>query len=114
MLVKGEDVGSYHDDRFGEKWATWERLASIAEGKADWTPGLAILDELGTRQKTTDLHYQALKTFCDDREFSYFRVAIYISNLEPQAIASVYDDRIASRVLCGTWFRLDSQDRRML
>jgi hypothetical protein len=40
-------------------------------------------------------------------------VAIYISNLEPEAIARVYDDRIASRLLCGTWYKLDGEDRRL-
>lgn len=114
-LVNGDEVGSYRSlDRFCEHWPTWDRLDSIRKGEGGWKPGLAILDELGTRQKTTDLHYQALKTFCDDRENCFFRVAVYISNLEPEAIARVYDDRVASRVLCGTWFKLGGQDRRMI
>ena len=78
--------------------------------KAD---NLVVLDEIGTRQKVIDLHYQAVKEFADARELDHQRVAIYISNLEPDQVAAVFDDRIALRLLCGTWFKLDGKDRRM-
>jgi hypothetical protein len=74
---------------------------------------LVVLDEIGARQKVTDLHYSAVKEFADVRELDHSGVAIYISNLEPAQLAAVYDDRIASRLLCGTWFKLDGKDRRM-
>lgn len=71
---------------------------------------LAVLDELGTRNKATDLPYTAAKKFCDAR---HGMPAIYISNLPPSQIAVLFDDRIASRVLCGTWFELSGADRRV-
>ncbi len=81
----------------------WERI----EGKS-----LAILDELGERERVGDLHYTTVKRFADCREAHADRIAIYISNLEPGALATVYDDRIASRLLAGTAFELSGEDRR--
>ena len=74
---------------------------------------LVVLDEVGARQKVSDLAYATIKGFADIRELDFGRVAIYISNLEPDAISRVYDDRIASRLLCGTWYKLEGSDRRM-
>ncbi len=81
----------------------------------DWltNPDLAVLDELGARENVGDLHYSAVKRFTDWREMKSRRVAIYISNHGPDAIEKLYDDRIASRILCGTWFELGGDDRRM-
>ena len=39
-------------------------------------------------------------------------VLILASNLTPSEIASMFDDRIASRLTCGTVFRLAGRDRR--
>jgi chromosomal replication initiation ATPase DnaA len=74
---------------------------------------LAILDELGARERVTDLGYSVVKRFADLREQHAKRVAIYISNVAPEAIAKLYDDRIASRVLSGTCFHLQGADRRL-
>jgi DNA replication protein DnaC len=74
-------------------------------------PSLAILDELGTRERNSDVHYQVVQRFSDLRDC---RPAIYISNLTPEEIPKAYDDRIASRILCGTWFHLAGPDRRMV
>ena len=75
--------------------------------------GLAVLDELGQRATIGDLHYSAVKKFADARELHAGRVAIYISNLPPKAFAELYDDRICSRVLCGTRHELMGEDRRV-
>ncbi len=74
---------------------------------------LAILDELGTRERVTDLHYSSVKRFVDCRDLQGNKPAIYISNLDPKALADVYDARITSRVLRGTWFELAGEDRRL-
>jgi len=74
--------------------------------------GLAVLDELGQRGTVGDLHYSAVKKFADARELHASRVAIYMSNLGPKAFAELYDDRIWSRVLCGTRYELAGEDRR--
>lgn len=73
---------------------------------------LAVLDELGAREKIGDLGYGIVKRFCDAREQQAGRASIFTSNLPPHAIAGLYDDRIASRVLCGTIFELKGKDRR--
>jgi hypothetical protein len=73
---------------------------------------LAVLDELGARERVGDLHYNAVKRFADLREMHCGRVAIYISNVKPEHIQDIYDDRVASRVLAGTWFELAGRDRR--
>lgn len=73
---------------------------------------LAVLDELGERERTGDLGYQAVKQFADVREQRAGRVAIYISNVPPHELADVYDDRLASRILCGTIHELTGDDRR--
>lgn len=77
------------------------------------TAPLVVLDEVGARANVSDLEYATVKGFADSRELDFGRVAIYISNLDPNEICRVYDDRVASRMLCGTWFKLDGTDRRM-
>ncbi len=76
------------------------------------TKQLAILDELGTRDKVGDLAYSVVKRFADVREQQAGRVAIYISNVAPNELSGLYDDRLASRLLCGTVFELTGADRR--
>ncbi len=73
---------------------------------------LAVLDELGARANAGDLGRSTVQRFADAREMFGGRVAIYCSNLAPAELAQVYDDRIASRLTCGTIFKLDGQDRR--
>jgi len=70
---------------------------------------LAVLDEIGMRAKSNDLHYTSLKKFADLR---YGKATIYISNAEPEQIADLYDDRIASRLLCGSIVHVGGNDRR--
>lgn len=73
---------------------------------------LAVLDELGARANAGDLGRSVVQRFADFREQHAGRVAVYVSNLSPSELARVYDDRIASRVCCGTIFKLDDRDRR--
>jgi chromosomal replication initiation ATPase DnaA len=73
---------------------------------------LAILDELGARERMNDLHYSAVKRFADLREQHAGRVAIYIGNVTPEELPGLYDDRLASRILCGMVYRLEGDDRR--
>ncbi len=73
---------------------------------------LVVLDELATRERSSDLHYSAVKRLVDIREQRAHRVAIYISNVEPAELATVYDDRLASRLTCGTILELGGVDRR--
>jgi len=77
------------------------------------TSPLLVVDEIGARVKIGDLHYSTLKKTLDLREQYAGRVGVYISNCEPGRIATLYDERIASRLLCGTHFELAGPDRRM-
>lgn len=73
---------------------------------------LAVLDEIGARSTVADLHFSLAKKFCDLREQHAQRVAVYISNVRPQAIRTLYDDRVFSRMTAGTIFHLEGRDRR--
>lgn len=71
--------------------------------------GLAVLDEIGTRNKVTDHQYEVLKRAIDKREG---RPTVLISNLSPKRIAELCDDRIASRCCAGTVVWVDGDDMR--
>ncbi len=80
---------------------------------------MAILDELGEtpatgKHWTERLHSEIVKAFADWRINTALGVAIYISNLSPDQFSGHYDGRIASRILCGTWYELRGVDRRMV
>lgn len=64
------------------------------------------------RERVGDLQYTTLKGAIDYREYHCNRVGIYISNLTPDHLAELYDDRIASRLTSGTVFELNGADRR--
>ena len=89
---------------------------SPAENIAMWDgigrAGLGVLDEIGTRSRITDLGYSAVQRFADERELHGQRRTVFISNLPPDAIGKLYDDRTASRLLSGTHFELKRNDQR--
>lgn len=93
---------------------TMNRAGNEVDAEFDRIRGkhLAILDELGTRQTVGDLAYSVVKRFADVRELEGNRVAIYISNVAPHELTAIYDDRLASRLLCGTIHKLTGADRR--
>lgn len=70
---------------------------------------LVALDELGTRDKITDTHYESVQRLIDAREC---QPLILISNLPIGGIGRVYDARIASRCEAGTVVELLGKDRR--
>ncbi len=88
----------------------------IMAGVMDWqaleTSALVVLDEIGERVKVGDLEYHAVKQVPHVREMRALSVAIYISNCNRQEVHNLYDDRVASRLFCGTVFELDANDRR--
>ncbi len=71
---------------------------------------LIVLDELGCRERPSDAHYDAVKQCVDERMGKPF---VAISNHGPAALAKLYDDRIASRLACGTVIGLRGADRRI-
>jgi len=74
-------------------------------------PTLAVLDEIGARA-VSDTVYGAVKHFWESRVRAG-NVAIYVSNLSPDGLAQAFDDRIASRLTCGTVVELAGRDRRL-
>lgn len=87
----------------------------VMKGDVNWDligwAELAILDEIGMRLKSTDLHYATVKTFWERRERRGQR-SIYISNVPPNRIAEIFDDRIADRLLPGTVIEVTGDSRR--
>jgi DNA replication protein DnaC len=71
---------------------------------------LVVLDELGVRGAVSDPQYETTKRAIDSREG---KPAVFISNVGLNALAKLYDDRIASRLAAGTVFHLDTEDRRL-
>lgn len=103
-LRRAMDGKNGPDDGHGwrpTEWSIWECWK-----KAD----LAILDEIGVREKATDWQYEIVKRCIDTREG---RPALFISNLELQDIAERYDDRISSRLAGGTVIKFAGQDLRL-
>lgn len=110
---------------FADSAAYWsiDRLASIEIGSDDelkyqtWRDverkALVVVDEIGQREKVGDLHSSTLQRFMDNRENQSHAIAVYISNVPPEELSGIYDDRIVSRLLAGTVFHLDGDDRRV-
>jgi len=82
-----------------EKW--WRRWQEIS---------IAVLDDMGARERVSDFHYETVKRAIDDRKG---KPTIITTNLEVSAIAKTYDDRIASRLAGGTIVRFKGDDRRL-
>jgi len=95
------DATMNHDE---ELYGRWEAIQARE---------LAILDEIGCRQQVGDLHYAIVKRFADLRELHAGRIAVYVSNIGPNDVPALYDGRLASRLLCGTWYELKGKDRRV-
>lgn len=84
----------------------WQRDASLWRIIAQ-TP-LAVIDEIGARG---DHEYLAIKRAADLREE---KPTIWISNLTPAELLAAFDDRIFSRLCCGTLLGVSGFDQRFL
>lgn len=90
----------------------------IAFSKAGWDwlkeATLVIIDEVGARtSQSNEYSYRAMKRILDLREEHRSRAGVYISNLTMKQIPEFYDDRIASRMLCGTIYEMTGPDQRI-
>lgn len=70
---------------------------------------LVVVDEIGLRG--LDREYLAVKRAADLRDM---RPSIWVSNLSPEQLSVAYDDRIYSRLCCGTVVSVDGTDQRFL
>lgn len=71
---------------------------------------LCVLDELGAREKVSDHHYECVKRVLDEREG---RPLCVVSNLDPERLTVLYDDRIVSRLVAGAVVKVAGDDRRV-
>jgi DNA replication protein DnaC len=102
LILAGKGELYNHDaQRRVSATALWEEIAA--------TP-LVVLDELGARQAVSDWHYDCVKRTIDEREG---RPLIVCSNLGLNAIAGLYDKRVASRLAAGSVLELTGPDRRL-
>jgi hypothetical protein len=102
--------------KLGQLWEHGEhdsRLVVPADIWDRWKPErtvLPIIDDLGCRSEASNHVYETLKTAIDTRES--YPLAI-TSNLAPDELAKLFDDRIASRLVAGTIVDLmDAPDMR--
>lgn len=72
---------------------------------------LVAIDELGARDRVSDHHYDTIKRLLDKREG---RPLVAISNLPLKRLAQLYDDRLASRLACGTVLTVEGADLRLV
>ena len=73
---------------------------------------LVIIDELGLRGNVSEFFYGTIKRVADARELNAGRVGIFISNLDANQLVRIFDDRLGSRLFCGSHFHLTGRDRR--
>lgn len=92
------DQGDETRTRSSEFWSDW------SEAK------IAVLDELGARERVSDFHYETVKRAIDLR---HDKPLVLVSNLTLGQIAKVYDDRIASRMAGGVVIEMRGKDRRI-
>lgn len=74
---------------------------------------LIVVDEIGIRQtKVSDNEYETTMKLWNVVE-TLGRPSLWISNLEPEKLAKVYDDRFVSRICSGTVCLCDTKDQRI-
>lgn len=79
--------------------------------RARWRgAALGIVDELGIRSEPSAYEYEVVKLLIDTRKG---KPLLLIANHPPDRLASLYDQRLASRVSEGTVFELGGSDRRI-
>jgi len=71
---------------------------------------LLVVDDVATRSGYTDAQYDNFYEVLEERKF---KPTVVVSNLDLNGIATVFDDRVASRLARGTAFQLGGDDRRL-
>lgn len=88
------------------EWCEWER--NIREKIA--AASLVVFDDVGLREPSPAA-YEAFYLLVESRKD---RPTVYTSNLDGGQLRDAFDDRIASRILCGTRIRIQGPDRRLV
>ncbi len=98
-------------------WADAELLAEHAYEAESWPwrfaarAQLVIVDEVGCRSRYSEREYLAIKRMADQCH----RLAIpalWVSNLSPEQLRQHFDDRVFSRICCGTVVPVKGKDQR--
>lgn len=102
------DRGELHKNMNGIGWRVtvaelWQEIK---------TAHLMVIDEVGLRQPTEG-QYDALKRLLDWRVDRNTMPTILVSNLSPKELQAGYDDRILSRMTCGTAMEVKGPDLRL-
>jgi predicted ATPase len=105
----GADQGRFQWSRGGNagdvSWPMLRRALSASP--------LVVFDEIGVGRDVSDFRLDTLIEVLNLRADDPVRPFVVTSNLKPSDIErTVYDDRVASRILAGTIFKFDGADRR--
>ncbi len=95
MAIINEDGFHYECDE--NAW--WRRFSSSRT---------LVVDEIGT--KVGDGALEAMRKLIDVRKN---KSTIFTGNLDRQQLSKVYDDRVTSRIIEGTWIEVRGNDRRV-
>lgn len=96
----GRSIVTINGQQYERTEETWWRIIEQQQ--------LAVFDDVGLRLPSP-ADYEIVFMLCDKRGR---KPTVYTSNIPPQKLGSVYDDRIKSRMLCGTRFEMEGADRR--
>jgi hypothetical protein len=107
-LKIGSDRGRFQWSSGGE--VSWDGLKN---NLCDVTRmPLFVIDDIGTAREASDFSRETLLEVLDCRCDDPVRPLVVTGNLAPGQLATAYDDRVASRILCGTVYHLGGADRR--
>lgn len=102
------------DARFGrasERYSGGSKIVTLTDLQYRMeTASCAVLDELESRCRVSDAHYESVKDFLDVREG---KPLVVVSNSDIRTVSSIYDDRIADRLAAGTILGLRGESRRL-
>ena len=99
-----------HSYEYGvpEKYSCWPNMLR------QWRKlPLVVVDEIGVGGNVADFKLDTLLEVLNTRCDSPVRPMVVTSNLDPVEVERVYDDRVASRILAGTVYKLTGDDRRI-
>ncbi len=98
-------------------WADAELLAEHAYEQASWPwrfasrANLVIVDEVGCRSRSSEREYLGVKRMADQCHRLGVPV-LWVSNLTPEQLRQHFDDRVFSRLCCGTVIPVEGEDQR--
>jgi DNA replication protein DnaC len=68
-----------------------------------------VIDEIGLRGEPSPFQYDTMYDLADKRRY---KPTIFISNLSISTLSKQYDERVVSRISCGTIVEFSGKDRR--